>query len=149
MRSWRTLVNSWNEWDPLKHIIVGVPDKCCIPPTEPASDPKIPADSGMGGSYGARSEATVEKAKTRMDGFAKILETRGIRVDRPTTLDFAEEIGTPDWKHGSMVGCMPARDVLLTVGNEILEATMSHRSRWFERDSTLEDYFAKRDYPWS
>ena len=27
---------------------------------------------------------------------------------------------------------MPPRDVLLTVGNEMLEATMSFRSRWFE-----------------
>ncbi len=31
-----------------------------------------------------------------------------------------------------MFGCMPPRDVLLTVGNEILEATMCYRSRWFE-----------------
>jgi glycine amidinotransferase len=31
-----------------------------------------------------------------------------------------------------MFGCMPPRDVLLTVGPEILEATMSCRSRWFE-----------------
>ncbi len=31
-----------------------------------------------------------------------------------------------------MFGCMPPRDVLLTVGNEILEATMSYRCRWFE-----------------
>ncbi len=27
---------------------------------------------------------------------------------------------------------MPPRDVLLTVGSEILEATMSYRCRWFE-----------------
>jgi len=31
-----------------------------------------------------------------------------------------------------MFGCAPARDLLLTVGNQILEATMSYRSRWFE-----------------
>ena len=31
-----------------------------------------------------------------------------------------------------MFGCMPPRDILLTVGNEILEATMSYRCRWFE-----------------
>ncbi len=29
----------------------------------------------------------------------------------------------------SMFGCMPPRDVLLTVGNEILEATMSYRCK--------------------
>ena len=26
------IVNSWNEWDPLKHVIVGRADGCCIPP---------------------------------------------------------------------------------------------------------------------
>ena len=31
-----------------------------------------------------------------------------------------------------MFGVMPPRDLLVTVGNEILEATMSQRSRWFE-----------------
>jgi glycine amidinotransferase len=31
-----------------------------------------------------------------------------------------------------MMGCMPPRDLLLCVGNEILEATMSQRSRWYE-----------------
>jgi glycine amidinotransferase len=31
-----------------------------------------------------------------------------------------------------MFGVMPPRDLLLTVGNEIVEATMSQRARWFE-----------------
>jgi glycine amidinotransferase len=128
----KTVVNSWNEWDPLKHIIVGVPDGCCIPPPEPASTPEIPMDSAMKGEPGPRSTEAVEKARNQMDNFAKILQARGIRVDRPTPLDFSREVETPDWNHGSMVGCMPARDVLLTVGSEILEATMSNRSRWFE-----------------
>ena len=33
-----TVVNSWNEWDPLKHVIVGRADNCHIPPPEPALD---------------------------------------------------------------------------------------------------------------
>ena len=31
-----------------------------------------------------------------------------------------------------MFGCMPPRDVILTLGSEMLEATMSFRSRWYE-----------------
>ena len=27
----KTVVNSWNEWDPLKHVIVGRADGTCIP----------------------------------------------------------------------------------------------------------------------
>ena len=38
----KTIVNSWNEWDPLKHVIVGKADGCCIPAPEPALDAKVP-----------------------------------------------------------------------------------------------------------
>ena len=44
-----TIVNSWNEWDPLKHVIVGRADDCHIPPEEPALDAKVPEDSDMRG----------------------------------------------------------------------------------------------------
>jgi len=43
----KTIVNSWNEWDSLKHVIIGVEDCCCIPPSEPASECKIPIDSDI------------------------------------------------------------------------------------------------------
>jgi glycine amidinotransferase len=73
-----------------------------------------------------------EKANEQLDNFAKILESRGIRVDRPTPIDFSQAVQTPDWEQETMFGCGPIRDILLTVGSEILEATMSYRSRWFE-----------------
>ena len=47
----KTIVSSWNEWDPLKHVIVGRADNCCIPAPEPAVDVKIPPDSVMTVSY--------------------------------------------------------------------------------------------------
>ena len=43
----KTVVNSWNDWDPLKHVIIGVADNCMIPPLETAVDPKIEVDSPM------------------------------------------------------------------------------------------------------
>ena len=48
----KTIVSSWNEWDPLKHVIVGRADNCCIPAPEPAVDVKIPPDSVMKGKHG-------------------------------------------------------------------------------------------------
>ena len=128
----KTVVNSWNEWDPLKHIIVGRADGSCIPASEPALDAKVPEDSDMKGKYGPRPKDTVDKANELLDNFVKILEKRGIVVDRPTPIDFNQPSSTPDWKTETMFGCMPPRDVLLTVGKEMLEATMSYRCRWFE-----------------
>jgi len=128
----KTVVKSWDEWSPLKHVIVGVADGCMIPPSEPALDAKVPEDSDMKGQWGPRTQETVEKANAQLDYFAKTLESRGVRVDRPTPIDFSQPVSTPDWENPSSFGCMPPRDVILTVGKEMLEATMSYRCRFFE-----------------
>ena len=127
-----TRVNSWNEWDPLRHVIVGRADGSCIPPPEPALDAKVPEDSDMRGTHGPRPAESIARGNELLDRFCDQLTARGIRVDRPSPIDFDQPVATPDWETGSMFGCMPPRDVLLTVGPEILEATMSYRCRWFE-----------------
>ena len=61
------IVNSWNDFDPLKHVIVGRADHSCIPPEEPATSEKVPIDSTMRGMWGPRPLETVEKAKERLN----------------------------------------------------------------------------------
>ncbi len=139
-----TRVNSWNEWDPLRHVILGRADGCRIPPPEPAFRCRVSPGTEMEAGWGARPPETVAMANEELDGFARVLESLGVRVDRPSPLDFAKPVVTPDFETGSMMGCMPPRDVLVTVGNEILEATMSYRCRWFEYLAyrpLLEQYF--------
>jgi len=128
----KTVVSSWNEWDPLKHVIVGRADGTQIQAPEPAVRLDFPEQGYPSGTFGSLPKEMEAKASELLDNFASILEKRGIRVDRPVPLDFGQSIRTPDWQQGSMFGCMPPRDVILTVGNEILEAPMSFRSRWFE-----------------
>jgi len=140
----KTVVNSWNEWDPLKHVIVGRADGTMIQAPELAVQREWPEYGFTSGKYGPYPEEMTAKANEQLDNFAKILESRGIRVDRPTLLDFSQTVRTPDWVQETMFGCMPPRDLLLTVGNEILEATMSYRSRWYEYlcyRPLLEQYF--------
>jgi glycine amidinotransferase len=144
MTAQKTIVSSWNEWDPLKHVIVGRADGTMIQAPEPAIERDWPKYGFPAGTFGTLPREMEEKANEQLDNFATMLESRGIRVDRPTPLDFRREVQTPDWKQESMFGCMPPRDVLLTVGNEILEATMSYRSRWYEYlcyRPLLEQYF--------
>ena len=85
MNNKKIVVNSWNEWDPLKHVIVGRADGSCIPAPEPALDAKVPEDSDMKGQYGPRSEETISKANELLDNFVKLLEKRqngGNKVQR-------------------------------------------------------------------
>ena len=69
----KTIVNSWNEWDPLKHVIVGRADGSCIPAPEPALDAKVPEDSDMKGQHGPRTKDTVDKANQLLNDFASLL----------------------------------------------------------------------------
>ena len=140
----KTIVKSWNEWNPLKHIIVGRADGTMVQAPEPAVQRNWPEQGFPFGKFGPYPKEMTDKANEQLNNFAKILESRGVRVDRPTPLDFSQAVQTPDWKQETMFGCMPPRDLLLTVGHEILEATMSFRSRWFEYmcyRPLLEQYF--------
>ena len=128
----KTVVNSWNDFDSLRHVIVGRADFTCIPPAEPATEAKIPEDSDMRGLWGPRPLHTVEAANRQLDTLTQVLEAKGIRVDRPTPIQWNQAVTTPDFMTGTMFGCMPPRDVLLTVGKEILSAPMSFRCRYWE-----------------
>lgn len=127
-----TVVCSWNEWDPLEHVIVGRVDGAMMQAPEPAVRTDLPEDGFPLGTFGPMPEEMRERAAAQLEGLVDLLERRGIRVDRPTPLDFSQHVQTPDWTQGSMAMCSAPRDVLLTVGSEILEATMSFRSRWYE-----------------
>lgn len=126
-----TIVSSWNEFDPLRHIIVGRAENTCLPPLEPATEIKT-KDSDMWGMYGPRSPESVIAASEELDNFVNMLTSRNIRVDRANPIQWNRAIQTPDFSVDTMFGCMPPRDVLLTVGSEILSAPMSFRCRFFE-----------------
>ena len=74
MNKVKKIVNSWNEWDPLKHVIVGRANGTCIPAPEPALDAKVPVDSDMRGQFGPRPQDTIDKANQLLDDFSSILK---------------------------------------------------------------------------
>ena len=127
-----THINSWNEWDPLRHVIVGRADGTMVQAPEPAIERNWPDDGFPRGSYGRLPSEMVDAANDQLEYLVNVLEKRNIRVDRPSPMNFAQTISTPDWTQQTMFGCMSPRDVFITIGSEILEATMSYRSRWFE-----------------
>ena len=69
-----------------------------------------------------------------LDNFSKILEAEGVKVRRPevTPGDFSQSYNTPDFKSSNGLYAAMPRDILIVVGNEIIEAPMAWRSRFFE-----------------
>ncbi len=127
-----TRVNSWNEWDPLKHVIVGRIDSRMVGAPEAGMVLSLPEVGISAGEWIPIPDRYIERAHEQMESFAAMLAGRGIRVDRPTSLDDRQYVRTPFWECEHAFGTMPPRDILMAYGNEILEATMSQRARWFE-----------------
>jgi glycine amidinotransferase len=129
------MVNCWNEWDPLKRVIVGRPEGTNIPAPEPAWWYDHPEGGFPLGQYGPFPQEMVDKANEQMNHFVSVMEKRGIIVDRveihPAMHD-RRAVSTPDWTQLNQHGINNTRDVFLPVGKEIMEATTCRRSRWYE-----------------
>lgn len=126
-------VCSYNGWDPLEEVILGTARGAVKSEYEPGLSPFLPLDSPQRRAGGARfSQEEVDRAEEQLDQFADLLRGRGIVVRRPEPLDQAYRVQTPDFecRYGHAQAC--PRDVLLVVGDEIIEASMSQRARYFE-----------------
>ena len=124
---------SWNEWDPLEEVIVGSARGAAEIGYEPSlSSYFAPYSSERGAGGGPIPQPLVDEAERQLDAFAGLLAERGIVVHRPDPLDHAVPFRTPDWEApvGRAAAC--PRDLLLVVGDTIIEAPMAQRARFFE-----------------
>jgi glycine amidinotransferase len=140
-------VSSYNEWDPLEEIIVGTARNAVKPAFEPAFGPYYgpgsPERAFRGQPFSAEE---IDQAERQLDGFAALLERQGVTVRRPDPIRHDLPFSTPDFAvpMGHASAC--PRDVLLVVGEEIIEAPMAQRCRYFEYRayrSLIKEYFRK------
>jgi glycine amidinotransferase len=131
-----TIVRSYNDWDPLKRVILGRPEGSNVTAPEPAywfENDSEPQPRVM--TYGPIPQERVDAANEQMDAYQAILEKRGIVVDRavihPAMLDRRPTM-TPDWCVPVQYGANNPRDGLITIGNEIIEGPLSRRCKWYE-----------------
>ncbi|MEW8030296.1 MAG: hypothetical protein AB2806_21475 [Candidatus Thiodiazotropha sp.] len=139
------VVSSYNEWDLLEEVIVGSVKGAA----KMAFEPSIGAFFDLHDEYrsfkgGCYTEKEIEDAELQLNTLANILEKEGIVVRRPDDNDYKQPISTPDFKipYGHCHAC--PRDVLLVVGDEIIEAPMAQRARFFEYRvyrNLLKEYF--------
>lgn len=149
------MVNSWNEWDPLKRVIVGRVYGASIPPPDPEWWHDCPEGGYPRGSWGPYPQDQIDAASEQQDYFVSVLEQRGIVVDQmeihPSVFD-RRAVSTPDWTQLAQYPAVPCRDVYLLMGNELIETPCSRRSRWFEYLNlrpVFERYFREDpDFEW-
>ncbi|KAB1990751.1 MULTISPECIES: inosamine-phosphate amidinotransferase 1 [Streptomyces] len=128
-----SLVNAHNEWDPLEEVVIGsiegarVPrpgtDLFAIEFTQYGSADKIPS--------GPVPQQVFEETRDDLERLCESLRGLGITVRRPDPTDLSGTISTPDWQTDGFYNYCP-RDVLLTIGDTVIETPMVLRSRFLE-----------------
>uniref|UniRef100_H3CVS6 Glycine amidinotransferase n=1 Tax=Tetraodon nigroviridis TaxID=99883 RepID=H3CVS6_TETNG len=141
-------VCSYNEWDPLEEVIVGCAENAHVPPlTVEVKAVTYQKYWPFYQKYGGQSFPAdhLKKAVAEIEEMCNILRHEGVTVRRPEPIDWSVEYKTPDFTSTGMYAAMP-RDILLVVGNEIIEAPMAWRSRFFEYRAyrpMIKEYFRK------
>jgi len=127
-------ISTHNHWDPLEEIIVGRADNARVPTVDAStmsmSYTNYPMDQikPLEGQY---PQAMIDEANEDADGLANTLKNLGVIVHRPEVQDTSIEFSTPEWTTTGWYTWCP-RDLLLPLGNLIIETPSPCRARYFE-----------------
>ncbi len=145
-------LNSYDEWSPLKEVIVGSPINYEAQDLELSFklfyhdnlfDIMYPTYQKVAeeGTQETQKVSPVRHMKKQyleelaedVDGLVQTLEKLGVKVHRPMTLGKPIKYRTPYWE-ATMIPALNVRDQAIVVGNEIIETPPQLRARYFEND---------------
>jgi len=116
------MIHSFNEWDNLKHVIVGRADWANWPTSDPvfARESEKTTWTETDVPSGSVPSWIIEEANQDLDQLAQTLQTLGVRVSRPESMNFQLCNG--------MYNYCP-RDRLLIYGNTVVDPAMMYPCR--------------------
>lgn len=142
-------VRAYTEWDPLDEVIVGRLSGAAFPAWQHSMSATLPKTSWKlfqehGGS--PLPAAEVSAAEEELDALVHLLEARGIAVTRPEPTDCSAGFSTPDWRVSGGFHLGMPRDILMVLGDTIVEAPLSWRCRQHDIDAyrpLIKSYFQR------
>jgi len=150
----QAVVQAYNEWDPLEEVIVGVVEGAVVPEFDDCVKASVPKRqeyfyrTQFGQSF---PEDIILKASEELDGLVRIFKEAGVKVVRPKKVVNDKPYSAPHWTcTNGMYQAMP-RDLLIVIGDEIIESPLAWRSRHYEINAyreILKDIL-KRGGKWS
>lgn len=130
-------VNSHNEWDPLKEVIVGKGWMMKLQLLEKSF--QLFYRSNLGSEIDALksqvNETFLKEHCEDIENFVELLKSHNIAVKRPQTVEKLHAIKTPHWSTQThLTGPLNARDLCMVAGDTIVECPVEVRGRYFETD---------------
>lgn len=136
-------INSHNEWDKVREIIVGTATgtSATIEWHSPKEiEPKVYKEA-LSLCKEATPKRVLDETNEDLDNLAKVLKNYGAKVFRPNVHDISKIYSSPFWSsNGNNV--YNVRDLNLVVGNNVIESPSQSISRYFET-TTLYDIWYK------
>ena len=116
------MINSWNEWDPLEEVVIGIADHANWPSSDPvfAEESKKTLWKETPVPSGAVPQWIVDEANQDLDALARVCVEYGSVVRRPEPLNFVKAQG--------MYNYCP-RDRLLIAGDTVVDTAMMYPCR--------------------
>ena len=140
-------LNSHNEWDPLKEVIVGTAKNTVgtLSWLKPGPIDRSVLDEAKDLAIKACPSRVIEEVEEDLDGLANTLKSLGIVVHRPNVHDLSEFYGTPNWQSNGN-NCYNARDLNLVVGNSLIESPSMIHSRYYETSCYYDIWYEYFEY---
>jgi glycine amidinotransferase/scyllo-inosamine-4-phosphate amidinotransferase 1 len=116
------MINSWNEWDPLEEVVVGIADHANWPSSDPvfAEEASKTLWTETSVPSGPVPQWIINEANEDLNILAETIVKYGATVRRPDSMNFVEL--------GGMYNYCP-RDRLLIAGNTIVDVNMMYPCR--------------------
>ena len=126
-------VQSFNEFDPLRSVIIGTAHGANHPEFETSFNHFFAPPNGgsEAASRGPTPGHIVTEIEEDIDGLVRELRRRNVIVFRGRPIQCAQPIQSPHWKTEQLYSLMP-RDTLLVVGDLVIEVPSPTRARYFE-----------------
>jgi N-dimethylarginine dimethylaminohydrolase len=123
---------SCNEWDPLEEIIVGNPLQARFPTADPSTRLAEFSDRSIREiPQGPFPNQIIEETEEDLNGFVEVLQKLGVTVRRPETWPHDVKFSTIHWESKGFYNYCP-RDIMLVIGNQVIETPNVMRSRFQE-----------------
>jgi N-dimethylarginine dimethylaminohydrolase len=127
-------INSNNDWDTLREIVVGRADKARVPTVDASTmsmsytNYDIEKIKPLEGEY---PQWLIDEANEDAEELCSVLTQAGVVVHRPEYIDHSKKFSTSDWTTTGWYTWCP-RDLLLPLNNLMIETPSPCRSRLFE-----------------
>ena len=120
---------SCNEWDHLEEVILGNPLNARYPTPDRSSQLAEFSDRSLAEiPRGPFPQKVIEETEEDLNEFVKVLASSGVTVKRPETWPHEAKFSTIHWEAQGYYNYCP-RDILLVIGDQIIETPNVIRSR--------------------